>query len=144
MATINLREFYPWYTHDEFTEVSDEIAEELFADKRYGKANKRRVQRNKAQYTLDADDGIESASFACSLNNPEDIVIMMEQRCELCNTLRTLPRKQGERVRARFIFGISQKEIAKADGVSEAAVSKAIDKGLAAMKNYLSFSGQEG
>jgi len=35
MATINLRDFYYWYTCDEFIEVSDEVAEELFADKRY-------------------------------------------------------------------------------------------------------------
>ena len=34
-TTINLREFYPWYTHDEFVEVSDEVAAELRADKRY-------------------------------------------------------------------------------------------------------------
>ena len=26
MAIINLKEFYPWYTHDEYIEVSDEVA----------------------------------------------------------------------------------------------------------------------
>ncbi len=34
MVTINLRDFYPWYTHDEFVEVLDEVADELLADKR--------------------------------------------------------------------------------------------------------------
>ncbi len=35
MAIINLKEFYPWYTHDEYIEVSDEVAAELRADKLY-------------------------------------------------------------------------------------------------------------
>ena len=35
MTTINLKEFYPWYDHDEYIEVPDGVAEELRADKRY-------------------------------------------------------------------------------------------------------------
>mgnify|MGYP001660385476 CR=1 FL=1 len=35
MTTINLKDFYAWYTHDEYVEISDEVAEELKADKRY-------------------------------------------------------------------------------------------------------------
>ena len=33
MTTINLKDFYAWYTHDEYIEVSDEVAAELKADK---------------------------------------------------------------------------------------------------------------
>ena len=29
MTTINLKDFYSWYTHDEYIEVPDEVAEEL-------------------------------------------------------------------------------------------------------------------
>ena len=50
MAIINLKEFYPWYTHDEYIEVSDEVAAELRADKLYEAAHQRRIVRNKAQY----------------------------------------------------------------------------------------------
>lgn len=35
MTTINLKDFYAWYTHDEYIEVSDEVAAELKADKLY-------------------------------------------------------------------------------------------------------------
>ncbi len=35
MMTINLKDFYAWYTHDEYIEVSDEVAAELKADKLY-------------------------------------------------------------------------------------------------------------
>lgn len=62
MVTINLRDFYPWYAHDELVEVPEAVAEELLADKRYHKANRRRVYRNKAQYSLDAGDGLENAA----------------------------------------------------------------------------------
>ena len=59
MTTINLKDFYAWYTHDEYIEVSDEVAVELRADKLYELAHQRRIVRNKAQYSLDCDDGIE-------------------------------------------------------------------------------------
>lgn len=29
MMKINLKDFYPWYTHDEYVEIPDEIAVEL-------------------------------------------------------------------------------------------------------------------
>ena len=35
MATINLKDFYYWYTQDQFIEVSDEVAEVFLADARY-------------------------------------------------------------------------------------------------------------
>ena len=38
MTTINLRDFYPFYTHDEFVEVPEVIAAELIADRRYERA----------------------------------------------------------------------------------------------------------
>ena len=66
MTTINLKDFYSWYTHDEYIEVPDEVAEELKADKRYEAAYRRRVTRNKAQYSLDCDDGIEYSPVCMS------------------------------------------------------------------------------
>ena len=67
MAIINLKEFYPWYTHDEYIEVSDEVAAELRADKLYEAAHQRRIVRNKAQYSLDCNDGIE---YSACLHEP--------------------------------------------------------------------------
>jgi len=136
MKTINLRDFYPWYTSDEFVEVSDEIADELFADKRYQKAHRRRVYRNKAQYSLDAGDGIENE--ACYINlSPHEIHERQIMRCRLCRALNSLPETQGRRVDAHYILGISQKDIAEAEGVTESAVNDAIRRGLRGMKKYL-------
>ena len=34
MTSINLKDFYPWYTHDEYIEVSEEVAEVLRTSRR--------------------------------------------------------------------------------------------------------------
>ena len=48
MTTINLKDFYAWYTHDKYTKVSDEVATGLKADKLYKAAHQRRTTRNTA------------------------------------------------------------------------------------------------
>ena len=137
MITINLRDFYPWYTHDEFVEIPEEVAEELLADRRYRKAHERGTKRNKAQYSLDAGDGIEAAAAAQLPDSPEAIYEMMERHCRLCQALNSLPKAQGSRIDAHFMLGKSKKEIAEAEGVSERVVGIAIERGLEAMKKYL-------
>ena len=42
MTTINLKDFYAWYTQDEYIEVSDEVAAEVKADKLYEAAYDRK------------------------------------------------------------------------------------------------------
>ena len=59
MTTINLKDFYYWYTQDQFIEVTEEVAEALRASVRYEAAYQRRLTRHKAQYSLDCEDGIE-------------------------------------------------------------------------------------
>ena len=58
MKEINLRDFYPWYKENVIIEVTEEVAEELLAGQRYIKASRRRVYRNKAHFSLDAEDCI--------------------------------------------------------------------------------------
>jgi len=135
MATINLKDFYAWYTHDEYIEVSDEIAEALFADKRYSRTHERTQRRNKV-LSLDAADGTEAAASVQSTDSPESIFEMMERHCRLCYALNSLPEIQGRRIDAHFLLGMSRKEIAKAEGVGERSVNESIDRGLRAMKNF--------
>ena len=137
MTTINLKDFYPWYTHDEYIEVSDEVAAALKADKLYEAAYQRKVMRNKAQYSLDVEDGIERSAVECHILSPEAVLDLMERHCRLCRALNELPEIQGRRVEAHYLLGKSVQEIAKEEGVSEIAVHKAIRKGLEAMKKFL-------
>jgi len=136
MTTINLRDFYPWYTHDEFVEISDEVAAELLADKRYHKAHRQRMKRNKAYYSLDAGDGIENAAVYRDLS-PYEVYELKLRYCRLCRALNSLSETQGRRIEARYILGMSITDIAKAEGVAKSRVSESIDRGLRNMKKYL-------
>ena len=104
MTIINLKEFFYWYKTDEYIEVTDEVAEELRADKRYEVTHHRRMKRNKANYSLDADDGIEYA--ACEFEpSPEVALDLMEQYRRLCCALNQLPLFQGQRIDAYYLQG---------------------------------------
>ena len=96
MTTINLKDFYSWHTHDEYIEVSDEVAAELRADKLYEAAYQRRIIRNKAQYSLDCDDGIEY-SACLSEPTPQELLERMNLFCALGHALNTLPETHGLR-----------------------------------------------
>lgn len=60
MKTINLRDYYPFYTQDTFLEVSDTVAEALAEAERQEHNYLRRLFYNKAHYSMDAEDGIEA------------------------------------------------------------------------------------
>jgi len=134
MVTINLRDFYPWYTHDEFVEVNEEVAAELIADKRKEKTHKRKKRRNKV-YSLNVEDGTEEqASIANHNNNPESILSRMDVHCRLCCAINSLPEIQGQRINAYFLLSKSIQEIAYTEGVSESSVKESIERGIKAIK----------
>lgn len=136
MTSINLRDFYYWYTQDEYIEVSDEVAAELRANKLYEAAYQRRVTRNKAQYSLDCDDGIE---YSACLHEPtpQEVLDIKDRFFCLWNALNSLPEIQGRRVDAHFILGMTYREIAQAEGVDKSAVRCSVLCGLKSMKKYL-------
>ena len=133
MTTINLKDFYPWYTHAEYIEVSDEVAEVLRASRRHEAAYAERVRYNKAFYSLDRDDGIE---YTACLHEPtpQELLDRVELFVRLWNALNSLPEIQGRRIDAHIILGISIKEIAEAEGVHEESVRQSIKRGLERMK----------
>ena len=99
MTTINLKDFYYWYTQDQFIEVSDEVAEVFVSDARHEMAYQRRLSRHKAQYSLDCDDGIE---YSACLHEPtpQELLERMELFIRLWNALNSLPEIQGRRIDA--------------------------------------------
>ena len=133
MTIINLRDFYYWYTQDEYIEVSDDVAEALRASVRSEAAYTERARYNKAYYSLDADDGIEYSACLHELT-PDEVLELKERFCRLWNALNCLPEIQGRRIDAHIILGISIKEIAEADGVHEESVRQSIKRGLERMK----------
>ena len=136
MTIINLRDFYYWYTQDEYMEVSDDVAEALRASVRYEAAYQRRLTRHKAQYSLDCEDGIE---YSACLHEPtpQELLERMELFIRLWNALNSLPEVQGRRVDACVILGKTFSEVALAEGVDESAVRRAVERGLENMKKFL-------
>lgn len=136
MTTINLKDFYFWYTQDEYIEVSEEVAAALREDKLYEAAYQRRVVRNKAQYSLDCDDGIEY-SVCLSQPTPQELMERTERFCDLWDALNTLPEIQGRRVDACIIEGVSYKSVAEAEGVKESSIRESVKCGLENMRKFL-------
>lgn len=136
MTTINLKDFYPWYTHDEYIEVSDEVAEELRASRRREAAYAERVRYNKAFYSLDCDDGIEY-SVCLHEPTPQELLERVDLFVRLWNALNSLPEIQGRRVDAHLILGKSYRQIAREEGVDKSAVRCSVKCGIERMKKYL-------
>ncbi len=136
MMTINLKDFYPWYTHDEYIEVSDEVAEELHTSRRREAAHAERVRYNKAFYSLDCDDGIE---YSACLHEPtpQELLDRVDLFVRLWNALNSLPEIQGRRVDAHLILGKSYRQIAREEGVDKSAVRHSVESGIKQMKKYL-------
>ena len=136
MITINLKDFYPWYTHDEYISVSDEVAAELLESRRHEAAHAERVRYNKAYYSLDRDDGIEYS--ACLHEpSPQELMDRKELFFRLWNALNSLPEIQGRRVDAHLILGKSYRQIAREEGVDKSAVRCSVKCGIDRMKKYL-------
>ena len=136
MTTINLKVFYPWYAHDEYIEVSDEVAAELMAGRRCEAAHAERVRYNRAFYSLDCGDGLE---YTACLHEPtpQELLDRAELFVRLWNALNSLPEIQGRRVDAHLILGKSFRQIAWEEGVSKSAVRDSVHCGLESMKKYL-------
>ncbi len=136
MTRINLRDYYPFYVIDLFVDISDEVAAALAEAERLERNYIRRLIYNKAFYSLDAGDGIEQEALFRALSPCEvyERKLTMEQ---LYAALNALPDKQGRRLYAHYILGVPQTEIARAEGVSVAAISGAIERGLKNMEIFL-------
>ena len=137
MTTINLREYYYWYTQDGYIEVSDEVSAELSVGKQQGKISNQRMRRNKSFYSLDAGDGIETEMAVHPTDSPDVVIEKKEGYCRLCRALNSLPEKQGRRIDAHYLRGVSVQKIAEAEDVGERNIRKSISRGLESMKIFL-------
>ena len=136
MTTINLRDYYPFYTEDTFIEVSDELAAQFHRFDLDDEAYRIRVYRAKAYFSLDCDDGIEGDAI-CKPLTPDELLDRELTAQLLYEAMTALPPAQARRVYARIVFKKSSSQIARAEGVDESSVRKTVAKGLAGLKKYL-------
>ena len=131
---INLMDYYYWYITDELINVSEEIAAELCAGKRYESVYSRRMKRNKV-ISLDASTNTERFISLHELS-PEQCLVLMEEYQKLCHALNALPDAQGRRIEAHYLLGQSVQDIAAEEAVTCRAVQASIQRGLKAMRKY--------
>lgn len=137
MQTINLRDYYPSiYTSDYFIEVPDEVEDIFITSKRNEAAYHSRKYYNKAQYSLDRDDGIEH-HILNSEPSVEDIYERDLTTKQILAAIDALPDKQARRIYAHYFLGVSKPAIAKAEGVNVQVVRKSIQRGLRNIGYYL-------
>jgi RNA polymerase sigma-70 factor (ECF subfamily) len=102
MQTINLRDYYPSiYTSDYFIEVPDEVEDIFITSKRNEAAYHSRKYYNKAQYSLDRDDGIEH-HILNSEPSVEDIYERDLTAKQILAAIDALPDKQARRIYAHY------------------------------------------
>ena len=134
MKEINMRKYYPSYTHDAMVEVPDEVAELLQELTRAEDAQRIRTYRHKAMYSLELINEIRE--FPAEGPLPEEL---LEQRCTrelLYKGLQSLPEKQRSRLIAFYFLGMSKAEIAQSEGCDHTAVVRSIKRGEAALKEF--------
>ena len=78
MKTINLRWMYPYYRHDEFVDVTDEVWAAMYQAKREMENYERRKVYHRAYYSLDAYSWLENYALEHS-KSPEDILLEREE-----------------------------------------------------------------
>ena len=118
-----------------YVEVDEKVAEFMEKERPKPARGKRKAHRNKAQYFLDAGDGIE-----------EDTLIRLfheeEQNDRLHETLEqamrmSLTAVQYRRVHMRFCERKSYKVIAHEEGVGISTIESSIEKGIQKPRKYI-------
>ncbi len=134
MVTINLKKYYPdYYKEDTFMDVEADVAEFLETNRPKPASAKRKAQRYKAQYSLDAGDGIE-----------EDTLVLLFEEARrnelLCEQLRTamlcLTEKQRRRFLMKYDLEYTYAEIAEREQVNVNAVEDSIEQAKEKIRKY--------
>ena len=136
MAKINLRDYYPFYQHDEYVEVSDELAAELSQWERSESTQKRKKYRYHAHYSLDWGDEI-GRHVLFRVAAPDEYYEKRVTSEQLYAAMSALPEKQHRRIYAHYILKIPPSEIARLDGVDHRTVNISIQRGLCTLERYL-------
>lgn len=129
MKRVNIKKYYDHITTDTYHDVPDEVFNILEEYRKAEQAYQSRIRYHKAYYSLDRDDGIEHSALFVSLS-PDEIYERKLTTEQLHTAIATLPDKQAKRIYAHYFMGMSKAAIAKAEGVSEAAVRVGIEKAL--------------
>ena len=137
MKFIDLRKEYPHLdsTYSEYP-VSYKI-DAMFEEYRLAEqALEKHKTRNGDVISLETEPGVED-HIADHLPGPEEEVMTHIQNEALYKALRSIPRKQAERIYAYYFMDMTLDEIAEVEGVYKSAVRKSIILGKQKLKEIL-------
>lgn len=133
---IKLSLEYPWYSGDEYIEVTDEVADAFLSFARGEKAQKEKIRYHRAFYSLDVGDGIEGAVVFVSAS-PQEIYERKITQEQIYFAINQLPEKQARRIYARFFQDMTISQIAKIENIDESAVRHSVNRGLKQIEKIL-------
>lgn len=136
MKKINLKDYYNHITVDTYIDIPDKVFDIFEEERKTEQAYQSKRHYYKAYYSLDRDDGIEHSALFVSIS-PHEIYERKLTTEQLHAAIATLPDKQAKRIYAHYFLGMSKMTIAKAEGVSEAAVRVGIEKALINLEKIL-------
>ncbi len=118
MKIINLRLHYPHCQQDKLVEVSEEVFDVLCQSVREMRNYERRKRYHRAFYSLDAFDWTENYVLEHS-PSPEQLIMLVEEQAErdrlaaaLREALTYATPTQARRIRAYYLGGLTQQQIA--------------------------------
>lgn len=130
MIEINLREFYPeCYRSDYFVEVPDEVAELLILLRRHEQSQRRRIYKNRAQYSLDIYENVERETVL-KCPSAEEVFEQLVEQEQLYDAMMALTHKQRTRLYAYFFLNMSYTQIAKQEGVDVTSVKESVQRAI--------------
>lgn len=135
MKTINLRSEYPeLYHRDMFVEVADEVADLLDRLHRESESQARKDRRYGVDVVcIEEDDEINISTYP----SPYQECVFQEQLEVLYQAIFSLPLEQRRRVYLHYIAGVSQTDIAIAEGVHFSSVNQSIFRALKQLRKKL-------
>mgnify|MGYP001160433314 CR=1 FL=1 len=137
MKYIDLRKEYPHLdsTYSEYPvscKVDAMFEQYHLADQ----ALEKRRRRNGDVVSLDSDPGVE-AHILDRVPGPEEETLEHIRNEELYKALRSIPRKQADRIYAYYFMDMTLQEIADADGASVQAIYYSIQAGKKNLQKIL-------
>ncbi|WP_251319872.1 RNA polymerase subunit sigma-24 [Flintibacter muris] len=142
MKVINLRLHYPHYQQDTLVEVSEEVFDVLCQSVRETRNYERRKRYHRAYYSLDAFDWAENYALKHS-PSPEQFVLLAEEQAErdrlavaLRDALAYAIPTQVRRIRAYYLGGMTQQQIADRERVHNSNVCLSIRRWLCNLRRY--------
>lgn len=134
MVTINLKKYYPdYYKEDTFMDVEDDVAEFLETNRPKPASAKRKAQRYKAQYSLDAGDGIEEDTLVLLFEEARRNELLYER---LRSAMACLTEKQRRRFLMKYDLEYTYAEIAEREQVNVNAIEDSIEQAKEKIRKY--------